>query len=146
MSLLVSEKFKTDATGLLMEHFNYFSRRIVIHKEPLRTIEVLDEANYPGYGEASNQTNYTYTPVSGIYSGRIVHADDQIEAPLRQLDMRIPHGGALLKVEEPAKNFILNGKTERIEADGKIFNVISDYKVKHYLGTQFYIFTLENTP
>lgn len=146
---LVSSNTITNYTGLLYQHFNQFKRQIVVHKNPIQTITDVTSNIYGGYdGQNSNPSNYSYIPISGIFYGRIRYEGEKGKdesQPIRQLDIRIPRGAAIIKVESDCSNYIQNGKTERIDVDGKHFNIISDVAIQNYLGLQFYLYTLEGT-
>ena len=61
------------------------------------------------------------------------------------LNSNVNKGVIKIKVEKDARDFIKNGKTERIEVDEKSFNTISDDKIQNYIGLNYYIFYLEAT-
>ena len=60
------------------DHFDTFKREIVIFKEPIKVINnVTSNNSYAGYGESSNQVEFTYVPVSGVFSGIVSYYEDQ---------------------------------------------------------------------
>ena len=46
-------------------------------------------------------------------------------------------------MEEDAKNFIVNDKTERVLVDGLSFKVMGSFIVKYFFGVKLYVFDLE---
>lgn len=148
MSSLLSDSEKTSITGELFNLFQTLSRPLVIHKEPLKTIiENNSSNNIYGYEESSQQTNYTYTPISGFYSAVVRYGyRDQKTDTFYESKVSIPKGQCRIKVMESGRNFILDGtKTESIIVDDNKFNIISSDGVKEHFGLKFYYFMLERT-
>ena len=55
-------------------------------------------------------------------------------------------GDVRIKVEQDCRDYIVkNGKTESIEIDGKIFNIVSDDGRRDFLDKVYYVFFLEST-
>ena len=78
MANLLTANDKVGLTGALGDHFDTFKREIVIFKEPIKVINnVTSNNSYAGYGESSNQVEFTYVPVSGVYSGIVSYYEDQ---------------------------------------------------------------------
>lgn len=125
--------------------FDYFARPIVVHKEPIQVINQVQQTNMYGYDSQSNEVNYTYIPVTGVFMARISHQKNQVEDILSDLRLNIAEGKTTIIVKENAKNFISNGKTLKIEFDGKAFNSISTYAVRRYLDKEFYQYYLQET-
>ncbi|SRR3990167_1402209 len=146
---LISSNTITDFTGVLWEHYKTFRENVIIHKSPIQTITDITANPLYGYGgENSNPANYTLTPVSGIFQVRVRYDNplaQHSELPVREINVRIPKGGAIIDVTKETRDYILNGKTERIDTEIKSFNVVSDMGHHNYLGLKFYYFTLENT-
>jgi hypothetical protein len=38
---------------------------------------------------------------------------------------------------------MVNGKTEKVDIDGKSFKLVTDDSLKNYFGTKYYVFFLE---
>ena len=62
---------------------------------------------------------------------------------LQEFKNIVPEGQIRLKVEEDAKNFIVNDKTERVLVDGLSFKVMGSFIVKYFFGVKLYVFDLE---
>ena len=63
-----------------------------------------------------------------------------------ELNIQIPQNAAVrIKVKQDCRDYIKLGKTERIEIDGKSFNVLGDESVKYNFGYYLYVFYLELT-
>jgi hypothetical protein len=126
--------------------FTYFSRPFVVHKEPIKIIQQLQSAPMYGYGQASDAINYTYQPVTGIFNGRIYYNNSRdVDAVNSDLKLVFARGDVTLKVRQDARDFMNNGKTIKIEFDGKTWNVITEDIIKRYLTNSYYVYGLEQT-
>jgi hypothetical protein len=126
--------------------FDYFSRPFVVHKDPIKVINQLGSPTMYGYGSSSDQVNYTYIPVTGVFNGRIYYnnaRDTDVVDP--DLKLVFARGDVTLKVKQPARDFIANGKTIKLEFDGKTWNIITEDTVKKYLNNSYYVYGLEQT-
>ena len=149
MALLIPSGQIAIFTGIMGDHFETFSnnRNITIFKEPTKTITTIPINDYPGYENSSNETNITYTTVSGIYPAIIRYKKPagSTNQDLESVNMRNLKGDVTIKVKQDCFNYVKNGKTEYFEFDNKQFNQISDEAVQDYLGLKFYYFGLEST-
>jgi hypothetical protein len=128
------------------QFFDYFSRAFIVNKDPIRVINQLSSPMIYGYGQNSDQTNFTYVPVTGVFSGRIYYnnaKDNNVVDP--DLKVIFAKGDVTLKVKQPARDFIANGKTLNLEFDGKTWNIITEDIVKRYLNNSYYVYGLEQT-
>ncbi len=128
------------------QFFDYFSRAFIVNKDPIRVINQLSSPMIYGYGQNSDQNNFTYVPVTGAFSGRIYYnnaKDNDIVDP--DLKVIFAKGDVTLKVKQPARDFIANGKTINLEFDGKTWNIITEDTVKRYLNNSYYVYGLEQT-
>lgn len=136
-------------TGALGTHFKTFKKQVIFHKEPQKTVNIININNSPiyGYGETSQPTSsYTYTPVSGVYDCQVSLNADQKTVELEEAKNQIGQGRIRIKVEKDAKDFIEDGrKMERIEFAGQSFNVITFDGVQDYLGLRYFCYFLERT-
>ena len=57
----------------------------------------------------------------------------------------IPFGHATIKVKEDARDYIKDGKTEKITFDDKTFELASTDKVQRFLDSEYYVFNLKLT-
>jgi len=128
------------------QFFDYFSRAFIVNKDPIRVINQLSSPMIYGYGQNSDQTNFTYVPVTGVFNGRIYYnnaKDNDVVDP--DLKVIFAKGDVTLKVKKPARDFIANGKTINLEFDGKTWNIITEDIVKKYLNNSYYVYGLEQT-
>lgn len=145
---IISTSIKSEFSAAVQALYDDLKKEIIVHKEPIKVIVDVTSNPYGGYGESSNINNYSLIPVSGIFMVGVRHDSPMTqnpEQPIRQLDFRIPRGGAVIECMKDCRDYILNGKTERIDVDEKSFNIVSNWGVHDYLGLKFYYFTLEGT-
>ena len=128
------------------DFFTYFCRPFVVHKEPIKIVEQIQSAPMYGYGSSSDPVNYTYIPVNATYTGRIFYNNSRdVDAVNSDLKLVFARGDVTLKVKQDARDYIANGKTIKIEFDGKTWNVITEDVIKKYLNNTYYVYGLEQT-
>ena len=144
MPSLLSDVEISNATGVLGDLFDTFSRPIIIYKEPKKVINQVSTNSLPGYGEAAIKQNITYIPVSGMFDAKIKYNPKQDLELLPELKSRVSKGVVKIKVERDARDFIMkNGKTEKVMIDGKPYNVVTDDTMKKFITAEYFIFFLE---
>ena len=132
-------------SGTFARHFPSFAREFTVFKEPKKIITSTTANYYAGYGQSSNESQITYVPISGIYSGIISYNTNQTQENLYEARSAISKGEVRLKVQKDAYDFIKNGKNENFIVDGNTYNVISDEAIQNYVGLQYFYFTLKRT-
>lgn len=145
MASLISDNEKTKLTGIFGDIFDTFKRAIVIHKEPKRVIDSINTSSLFGYGDPASPINYTFVPQSGIYSATIRYNIDQSVERVGDIPQYIEDGTVYIKVQKNAKDYIKNGKTEKITFDNKSFKVASEDANRSFLDAEFFVFKLEST-
>jgi hypothetical protein len=144
MSELLSATDKANFQTSILDIFDTFQKAIKIHKEAIRKIVTVNsDSTLPGYNESSDITNYELTPVSKDFYALVNYNRRQETGVADEVGIVIPEGQVMIKVQQEARDYIMNGKTERIEFDGKSFNLISRDSVRDYFGMKIYIFVLE---
>jgi len=141
----ISETEKNNLTGIFNDIFDTFKREIVIHKEPKKVISQVNTSSLFGYGDPASSINYSYTPVSGVFQATVRYNLEQETERLADIPSNVSVGGVFIKVQEPARNYINKGKTEKITFDNKSFKVISEDANKSFLNSKFYVYKLEAT-
>jgi hypothetical protein len=142
----INSNTATEFSNAYDEFFDYFSRSFVVHKEPIKVIQELENTPLYGYGSSSDSVNYTYLPVTGIFNGRIYYNNSRdTDAVNSDLKLVFARGDVTLKVKQNARDFIANGKTIKLEFDGKTWNVITEDVIKKYLNNSYYVYGLEQT-
>ena len=149
MSDLLTSSEITEFKGAAEDLWDTFSphHEIVVHKEPIKTISTsnIDTRNLYGYNQKQNETIVTYTHISGIFSARVMYNDQQNQETIDQLNIEKDEGKVKIMVDQAARDFILSGITEKIEHEGYAFNVITEDRVKNFLGFKRYVFHMERT-
>lgn len=133
------------ATGSLFDHFLTFSQQIIINKEPKKTISNVSTPSLAGYSNRRQEISYELTPQSGIMNAIVTYPSSQNAVDENNLQIRIKEGEVSIKTTGNAKDYILDGKTENILIDDKVYNLTSSYKVQQFLGLKFYYFKLTET-
>jgi hypothetical protein len=128
------------------DFFVYFSRPFIVHKEPIKIVEQMQNAPLYGYGSSSDPVNYSYIPVNAEFNGRIFYNNSKdADAVNSDLKLVFARGDVTLKVKQNARDYIANGKTIKLEFDGKTWNIITEDTVKKYLNNTYYVYGLEQT-
>lgn len=143
MASLITNEEAAALTGIFNDIFDTFKREIVVWKEPIKTVATINESYLYGYGDPSNLINYTNSPVSGVYNAVIKYTDEMESTYDSNVTSYLPEGEARIKVQTETKNFIEKGKTERIDFDGKSFNVTSEVTPKMFLKNEFWVYHLQ---
>jgi len=99
----------------------------------------------PIFGYPSDQLpeSVTYTPVSGIYKARIFYGSPDEDIISLNSEIKNPNTTARIRVRDTAKDYIENGKTERITFDNKSWNVQYGFVVKRYIDENFYEYMMK---
>lgn len=151
MASLLTSSQTTAFSGAFGDLFDTLAphNRIIIYKEPIKTLSISNPLTTPGYPNYNNEniddSNVTYTAVTGIYNGIIINKKNNKFNPFSEVKSVFFDGDIAIKVQEDAKNFIKNGKTEKIEVNNSIYHVISSEWTQNYLGLKYYYFALKVT-
>ena len=143
MPSLVNSGDRVVVSGIFNDIFETFKRDIVIWKEPVKTVTTINESYLYGYGDPANLVNYTNAPVSGVFPAVVKYNDEMGADYDANTASYFPEGYARIKVLNPTKQFLESGKTERIDIDGKSFNVASEVTPKKFLSSEFYVYHLK---
>jgi hypothetical protein len=147
MANLLSDTDKAYFTGVLGDLFETFQRSIIVHKEPVKTISNINSNNsYAGYGDTPNLENIEYITKSKTFEAMVSYMDKAQSSLDTEINIQIPRNAAVrIKVKGDCRDYIKLGKTERIEIDGKSFNVTGDESVKYNFGYYLFVYYLELT-
>ncbi len=148
---LLSAAQQSELTGVFSNHFSLFAEQsqneILIIKAPVQQINNSGADVLPGYGgDTLNVIDITYNPpVTGIYPAIIIYPHQLNTSQFGQLKFNIDDNQVMIKVEENAKNFLLQDKTERIIIDNQVYNPELTFKIQSFLGLKYYYFKLTST-
>lgn len=145
MSSLISNSNEQLFTGYYGDFFDSFKKKIVVYKSPIRTAVNVTQQSMYGYETQSNETNFVYTPVSGIFYGIVStpSSSDPKEQQIKDANISVNTYDLKLKVEKDARDFILDNKTERIEVEGRNYNLVGKDKRVSFLSKDFFMFGLK---
>ena len=73
----------------------------------------------------------------------ISYKDDQKSDSDVSTGIEFSKGIARIKVEQGARDYIVNGDTMKVDIDGRAFKLVTDDSLKYYFGTKYYVFFLE---
>ena len=128
----------------LADHFDTFKATITVNKEPAKTVTLTADQNiYAGYG--APKTQVTYTPVNQVFSAIVNYKENQPLEYQDELKVMIEKGDVRIKVEKDCKDYIDKGKTESVEINGSLFNVVSSDGSRFFIGQTYYVYYLEAT-
>jgi len=150
MSSLVTQNEIDIFTGDFENLFDTFKRPITVFKTPKKVVSAASVNNqniYFGYDSQNVAPNVieSYEPVSGVFEVMIRYKDQQQSNPLDELNTNSFEGDVRIKVQEDCREFIKDGRTENIQFDNKVFNVVGDEAVKYFFGYKLYVFHLKAT-
>lgn len=147
MADLLNETDREFFRTTLNDLFDTFKRTIIVHKEPTKKISNLNTNVYAGYGDTSTPKNiefvHNYKELEALVS-YLDSVGSQTSAIDQDIHLSIPKGASVrIKVKQEGRDYISNGKTEKIEVDGKSFNIVGKESVKYNFGTKLFVFYLE---
>jgi hypothetical protein len=141
MASLVSQEEINVFTGDFQNLFDTFKRPITVFKKPKKVVtasNVNDQNVAPDVIES-------YEPVSQAFEVMINYKDNQESDELSDINTFSYNGDVRIKVQEDCRDFIKQGKTENVQFDNKVFNVVGDESVKYFFGYKLYVFHLKAT-
>ena len=127
-------------------HFDTFKRLLTVHKTPVKKISVsVENPQVLGYETNSVEQQFEYEPRNSDFYAIISYETEKRPDLVEQIQIKTHNPLVSIKVQKETRDYILNGKTEKITFDDKSFNVVSTDIVKNYQGLKYYLFYLEET-
>lgn len=143
MSLLSATEIAS-VTGIYNSLFDTFKQEIVVIKEPIRTVVATSSPDLWKYGNTSNESNYTYTPVSGIFSGLVDVDLKPKEAFLSDIEQKAQSETLSIQVYQDFRDYISNGvKTQSIIIKNHNYEIMSDDIHDPFLTLDVYQYRLK---
>ncbi len=144
MSLLSDEE-KNQIQNAYGSFFETFRHTITVHKASEVIVADINLDQVFGYSEDANPQNYTYEYKSQDFDALIIYPfrGDQGLQVMTEMAAYIPEGEVRIKVCEPCKEYIQEGKTEKIVVKGKDYILISTEAEVNNILTGYYIFKLK---
>lgn len=153
MAGLISSSEMQIVSGLYDDTFNTFQRNIVVYKEPIKNAIVSrtnpNNPNLFGFGDAQVETQYTYTPISGVFPAIVRYVSkNNIGKSEMMMDTNafVPVGEVKIKVKPDCYNFIESGTTDKITFDNRDFYFVGKAQAMPFLGNLFYTYQLKPKP
>ena len=144
MSSLLTSSEVTFATGAANDLFDTTASRMVIYKEPIKTINSPESQDITfGYSNSQTEHTYTYTPVSGVFSGVFSRSNPSETEIEKKMNLQYAGNRSFVKVRQDCKDFIENGATERIDLVGSYWKIVGVPKKRMFLNSIYFIYTLE---
>ena len=126
MSDLLSSTDKASFQNSVLDLFDTFSRDVVVHKEPLKKVTQAAPSTpvMPGYKNSSSPANIEYIPQNETHKAMISYSNTKTENE-PQAGITIPRGKIAIKVKSTTKDYINNGKTEKIVVDDNHLSLLA---------------------
>jgi len=144
MPSLISTTERAILTGIFVDIFDTFQRRIVVYKEPVKTLRTTLNANNLifGFGESQTEDAFSYSEVTGVFPAVIRYATQDTELE-KTSSVRLSEGEVSIKVKRDCRDFINTGKTEKFVFDDKTFLLMDEERKQTFLDSEFFIFKLK---
>jgi hypothetical protein len=148
MANLLSPTEIASITGSFGDVFDTFKKEITIWKEPIKKVSDINTGFLFGYDNAqADRTNFTFEPVSGMYSGIVIYGPGTQTSQDKYMDdanFYTPDNKIRIKVEENARSFINSGENDRAVIDDKSFKFVGVEKQVDFLTKRYYCYELED--
>lgn len=137
---LVTDAEKAEWSAVFDDIHSTWGRDVYIFLEPQRVI-ITEDANYNyGYGDSQPAINVTYTPVSGVFKGRIKWMDIDTKYIVDYFDELKPNtlnNFARIKLDPSGYHFLGTGQRE-IWVDDKKCDWNGTAQPHGLFGVQYY--------
>lgn len=131
-------------TGVYNSLFDTFKQEIVVIKEPIRTVVANSSPDLWKYGNTSNESNYTYTPVSGIFFGLVDVDLKPKDTFLSDIEQKAQSETVSIQVYQNFRDYIHNGvKTQAIVIKNYNYELMSDDIRDPFLSLDIYQYRLK---
>jgi hypothetical protein len=145
MASLLTDAQRVSFGSNFNDLFDTLSRDIVIYKEPIKNITSVNQTPIFGYPGDQLPESVTYTPVYATYKARIFYGNPEEDLIGLGSEIKNPKAVARIRVKSETKDYIENGRTEKITFDGKSWNVQYGFVVKRYVDESYYEYMMKET-
>lgn len=144
---LVTGSILETFTGVFSNHFDTFSNNTVItvFKEPQKILSNPPTDVYFGYSQNQDLESITYVPVSGNFPAIQVFEKIENDTFALQTKTRNAESVVTIKVKPDAKDYINDGRNEKIILNGIAYNDVSFYRTQNYFGLKYFYYHLKQT-
>jgi len=141
MADLLTTTERQNISGIIDDVFDTFKRPIVVYKEPTKTVTDVNLDFMFGYDAESQSPNYTYTQRTGVYSATIKYIKSTSpDDPSQILSTELEDQIVRIKVNKTARDFIEDGRNQKVTFDNKSFEFMSNDTPKIFLGNTYYYY------
>ena len=149
MPSLISPTERANLTGIFNDIFDTFQRSIAVFKEPIKVQQAVNPTDFVyGFGDEQAANAYTYVEKSGVYPATIRYpgsANTNAFDTNKDANIKIPEGWVSIKVKKDCRDYINDGKTDKILVDNKTYYLDSDERKQAFLDSEFWIYVLKPT-
>ena len=145
MASLLTDTQRASFGSNFNDLFDTLSRDIVIYKEPIKNIISINQTPAFGYPGDQLPESVTYTPVYGTYKARIFYGNPEEDLIGLGSEIKNPKAIARIRVKTETKDYIENGRTEKITFDGKSWNVQYGFVVKRFIDEPYYEYMMKES-
>ncbi len=145
MPSLISSTERANLTGNFNDIFDTFKRSIVIYREPIKVPRVTTEEPLFGYGDSQTEQQYDYIPQSGVFDATIRYPSRQPVEVMSDPRTSLSEGQVSIKVKRECRDYIKEGKVDKIVVDERSFILNDDERKSTFLDSEFFIFILKTT-
>lgn len=144
MPSLLSSSQISSLTSTYVDLFDTFKQEIVVIKEPIRSVVASNSPDLWKYGNSSNEANFTYTPVSGIFSGLIDNNLNPKEVFLSEIEQKAANETVSIQVLQDFRDYVSNGvKVQSIIIANHNYEMISEDIYDPFLNYNVYRYKLK---
>lgn len=143
MSLLSSTEI-TSLTGVYNSLFDTFKQEILVIKEPIRAVVLDSSPDLWKYGNTSNESNYTYTPVSGLFFGLVDVDLKPKDTFLSDIEQKAQSETLSIQVYQDFRDYVNNGvKVQSVIVKNHNYEIMSDDIHDPFLSLDIYQYRLK---
>jgi len=141
---LLSATEKTSFSIALGDLFDTFCKDIYVYKTPQKVV-LSQDANFNfAYSDAQPSATVDYTPVSGAFKAVVSYIRrDQISETQTTVGVPIDINKDLVRIKTKMDAVDYLKDAERVDLEGKTYNILSHGSPRFVFEAQFYIFFLQ---
>ena len=143
MSFLSSNDI-SNLTGIYLNLFDTFKEPVIVIKEPLKTIALPESSDLWKYGDSSNEQNFTYTQVSGIFNCLVNVKLVPQDGFLNDFEKKGDIEDIVIEVGQDFRNYVSDGiKVQKVLVRDKQFEMTDDGMHNSFLNYSSYNYNLK---
>ena len=143
MSFLSSNDISS-LTGIYLNFFDTFKEQVVVIKEPIKTIALPASSDLWKYGDSSNEQNFSYTQVSGIFNCLVNVKLTPQDGFLNDFEKKGDMEDIIIEVGVDFRNYVSDGiKVQKVLVRDKQFEMTDDGLHNSFLNYSSYNYNLK---